>query len=79
MNMTYKLANSPHIIRTSDGASIPPDIANTDYAAYLKWLDAGNTPEPADPVPERAPALTLVEQILASPKDLEALKAALAK
>jgi len=24
--------------------SIPFDPANTDYAEYLKWLDAGNTP-----------------------------------
>jgi hypothetical protein len=34
--------------------SIPFDPANTDYAAYLVWLDEGNTPLPADEAP--APA-----------------------
>jgi hypothetical protein len=47
----YKLnQNSPSILRLTDGASIPADPANTDYAEYLQWLSAGNTPEPADPV-----------------------------
>ena len=27
---------------------IPFDPDNTDYQAYLKWLDEGNTPQPAD-------------------------------
>lgn len=27
---------------------IPFDPANTDYQAYLKWLDEGNEPLPAD-------------------------------
>jgi hypothetical protein len=28
--------------------SIPMDPSNTDYQAYLKWLDEGNTPLAAD-------------------------------
>ena len=73
----YKLTDNTQIIRISDGASIPDDPSNTDYAEYLEWLEEGNTPEAADPIPEPVPAPTLVEQILASPDDLAALKAAL--
>jgi hypothetical protein len=47
--MSYKLTKWPEIIRLSDGAMIPPDIRNTDYAEYLQWCAAGNTPEPIDP------------------------------
>ena len=36
------------VIRTSDGASIPFDPANTDYIAFLKWIEEGNVPTPAD-------------------------------
>jgi len=36
------------IIRTSDNACIPFDPANTDYQAYLKWLEEGGVPLPAD-------------------------------
>jgi len=51
----YKLfSDHPHfgpaqsIKRTTDGAIIPFDPANTDYQEYLKWVAEGNTPEPAD-------------------------------
>ena len=47
----YKLykVNSPigiyeSVIRIADNAFIPFDPDNTDYQAYLRWLEEGNTP-----------------------------------
>jgi hypothetical protein len=38
------------IKRIADNAFIPFDPDNTDYQEYLKWVEAGNTPLPADEV-----------------------------
>ena len=52
----YKLIKNPRtgiidvVNFIGDGfqLSIPFAPDNTDYQAYLKWLDEGNTPLPAD-------------------------------
>ena len=71
--MTYQLTTGDTILRTADNAFIPPDPANTDYQAYLAWLEAGNTPEPA-PEPEPVPELTPAEKLAASGLTVEELK-----
>lgn len=42
----YQLTAYGGIIRNTDGAAIPPDPANRDYASYLKWVQAGGVPDP---------------------------------
>jgi hypothetical protein len=49
----YKKNKNSYGIETSverldDHAFIPFDPANTDYQAYLKWVEEGNKPIPAD-------------------------------
>jgi len=48
----YKLTDNTSIIRISDGAFIPANEANTDYANYLEWVEEGNIPEAADVPPD---------------------------
>ena len=69
----YQLTTGDTILRLADNAFIPPDPANTDYAAYLEWVAAGNTPEPA-PEPEPVPELTPAEKLAASGLTVEELK-----
>jgi hypothetical protein len=44
----FKTGQTSSVQRLSDNAFIPFDTANTDYQSYLKWLEEGNTPEPAE-------------------------------
>jgi len=59
--MTYKLTRTETVIRIVDNASIPNDPRNTDRADYLKWVAAGNTPQPADPLPPPAPPKDMLD------------------
>lgn len=51
----YRLTSGNTIIRLSDGAFIPRDSRNSDYLAFQKWLDEGNTPDPPTPPPPPGP------------------------
>jgi hypothetical protein len=50
--MQYKLQKIDDkvcsVLLIDENKTIPFDLANSDYQAYLKWLDEGNTPLPAD-------------------------------
>jgi len=51
-DLTTQQNSTTVVRRTTDDACIPFDPANTDYQEYLRWLDLGNTPEPADTITE---------------------------
>jgi len=52
------------VIRTEDGACIPNDPANRDYAEYLKWLEDGGVPDPYVEPPPPEPAPPTPEQLI---------------
>jgi len=69
MTYSYELTSSTSIKR-SDGAVIPADPANRDYAEYQSWVAAGNTPTPL-------PTLTLDEQKIDAIDQLKAVASSL--
>ena len=60
----YQLTPNDSIIRTADGACIPPDPANRDYAEFLKWVEDGGVPDPYIE-PETPPPQASNEQTIA--------------
>jgi hypothetical protein len=70
--MNYQLTQYEIIIRLSDNAYIPLDPNNMDYQEYLKWLEEGNTPEPASAPPELTP-LEKLQQFGLTIEDLKGL------
>jgi len=72
-NAMYQLTTIDAILRLTDGAFIPPDPANTDYAAYLQWVEQGGTPDPA-PEPPAPVELTPAEKLAASGLTVDELK-----
>ncbi len=62
----FKLTHTNTIIRATDGACIPGDPENSDYVAYLAWVAAGNTPQPADPIVPAIPQVVSRRQARAA-------------
>lgn len=48
MYKLVKFSENTGVLRLSDMAFIPFNEENRDYQEYLKWLDVGNKPIPAD-------------------------------
>ena len=49
--ITYKLFSFTSVFKMENNAvvmCIPFDPQNSDYIAFLKWIEEGNVPTPAD-------------------------------
>lgn len=72
----YSLTAEGGIIRVSDGAGIPRDLANEDYKAYLAWVDAGGVPTQEPPTRHEDMILAQLDALDA--KSIRPLRALLA-
>ena len=69
------------VIRTEDGACIPPDMANRDYngdqmrPGYIQWKESGGVPDPYVEPPPAAPGLDLAKALQEAMARIEALEA----
>jgi hypothetical protein len=85
MAALYQLTDTTAVLRTTDGAFIPDDLANTDWQDFQTWLAEGNTPDPAPPpspagaIAQSAQALQLqqAQSLAAQGRTDEALQAVL--
>lgn len=58
----YKLLIQPNdFVVKQNETLIPKDLNNSLYVEYLKWLEKGNTPEPADAPPPPDPKMVGIE------------------
>ncbi|QHI99372.1 hypothetical protein GT347_16130 [Xylophilus rhododendri] len=60
----YQCTQTDSVIRLADGALIPADQGNTDYLAYLEWVEEGNVAEaaPVAPIGPAVPAAVTPRQ-----------------
>lgn len=57
----YRHGADETILRSSDGATIPPDDGNADYRDYLAWVEDGNEADPLDRTPQQRAAFAAGE------------------
>jgi hypothetical protein len=50
----YQITERGGIVRLADGASIPTDPRNPDYADFVRWTESGNAPIPYSKPPPTA-------------------------
>jgi hypothetical protein len=60
----YQLTATDSVTRTEDGACIPNDPANRDWAEYQQWLADGGVPDPYVPPPPAPPTPTTEQSVM---------------